>query len=243
MAGHIKNPVECVTCGFPRAYKAGVRCHICAMRAAPNPKQKYFFKPEHDDLLRRAYGNAGDRNALMAAISEVVRRTSFPRRALLLRAQKLGITCDERHPWTKAEIERLHELVGRYPKHAIAKIMRRTVISVSDKMKRLQMSSRLSEGYSVKDLVDCLGVSPQTVKIWIGRGWLRYGGQGSALHSTRIPEPSVKRFLKEHPEEYRLARVDEAWFKGMLFTAFGVNMNAPKNPRVEVDEDTMEASA
>jgi hypothetical protein len=70
------------------------------------------------------------------------------------------------------------------------------------------------------------------VKIWIGRGWLRYGGQGSALHSTRIPEPSVKRFLKEHPEEYRLARVDEAWFKGMLFTAFGVNMNAPKNPRV-----------
>jgi hypothetical protein len=30
------------------------------------------------------------------------------------------------------------------------------------------------------------------------------------------------KFLREHPEEYRLSRVDEAWYKGLLFQSFGI---------------------
>jgi hypothetical protein len=29
------------------------------------------------------------------------------------------------------------------------------------------------------------------------------------------------RFLRDHPEEYRLNRVDETWFKGLMFPLFG----------------------
>ena len=49
-------------------------------------------------------------------------------------------------------------------------------------------------------------------------GWLR-------VQQGRVTEPSIIKFLREHPEEYRLSRVDEAWFKGLLFPAFGLKRN------------------
>jgi hypothetical protein len=58
-----------------------------------------------------------------------------------------------------------------------------------------------------------LGVSRRQVGKWIRLNWLK------PLHG-RIPERDMIRFRRRHPEQYQLNRVDEAWFKGLLFPAF-----------------------
>lgn len=66
------------------------------------------------------------------------------------------------------------------------------------------------------DVQYLLGVGGRSIKKWIKLGWLR-------VQNDRITEASMVKFLREHPEEYRLNRVDETWFKGLLFPSFGRN--------------------
>jgi hypothetical protein len=60
------------------------------------------------------------------------------------------------------------------------------------------------------------------VKKWIKMGWVR-------LQDNRLTEASVAKFLRDHPDEYKLNRVDEAWFKGILFPAFGRTSREPSS--------------
>jgi hypothetical protein len=72
----------------------------------------------------------------------------------------------------------------------------------------------VSADYSQQDIEQLLGVGRRRVCQWIKNGWLQ-------LLNGRVTEKSVAKFLRLHPEEYQLSRVDEAWFKGMLFPSFG----------------------
>jgi hypothetical protein len=81
---------------------------------------------------------------------------------------------------------------------------------------RLSIQSRLTSGYSRADVEYLLGVGARSVRKWIKLGWLR-------VQDDRITETSMVRFLRDHSEEYRLNRVDETWFKGLLFPSFGRN--------------------
>ncbi|MBA3915752.1 MAG: hypothetical protein H0X25_18245 [Acidobacteriales bacterium] len=112
-------------------------------------------------------------------------------------------------------METLRELAGCRSKSAIAKRLGRTVCSVKAKATSLQLCTRVRDGYSQQDLTELFGVSAQTIRRWTMRSWL-------TVTNGRVCDEAVIRFLKNHPDQYSLRRVNEEWFKGLIFPRFNV---------------------
>jgi HNH endonuclease len=64
----------------------------------------------------------------------------------------------------------------------------------------------------------CLGEDHHKIAKWIQSGWLqdrlqgtrRHGGNGNDIH--RIREDDVVEFIRNHPQEINLGKVDQTWF-------------------------------
>ena len=54
-------------------------------------------------------------------------------------------------------------------------------------------------------------VRPDKLDQWVRDGLLKPASDG------RLSEVAVARFIRKYPQEYDLARVDQAWFKAMVF--------------------------
>lgn len=84
-----------------------------------------------------------------------------------------------------------------------------------NKLKRMQISRRVRNGYTMRDLELCLGEDHHKISAWIGKGWLqdrlqgtrRHGGNGKDIH--RIREKDILSFIKNHPQEINLGKVDQ----------------------------------
>jgi hypothetical protein len=157
------------------------------------------------------------------------RLSGFTRVVILSRAEALGLSFAVRRPWKEAEVESLREDLGTLSKSQIALRLSRTYYSVKAQVARMELSARVSADYSQQDVEQLLGVGRKRVCQWIRNGWVHLAG-------GRITEKSLERFLRLHPEEYQLSRVDEAWFKGMLFPSFGRLGSARQNVRMEEEK-------
>jgi hypothetical protein len=83
----------------------------------------------------------------------------------------------------------------------------------SVKTKAAKLKTRLRvvrDGYSREELKLCLGVSSTRFERWERTGVLTRWGD-------RYSEADVRAFLHKHFAEYDLRRVDQTWFKGMVF--------------------------
>lgn len=165
---------------------------------------------------------------LLSANLDVLQRLSgFTRVVILSRAAALGLSFDRRRPWRFDEVATLCDCAGRMSVGAIAVKLGRTQPSVKGEIKQLGLSSRIAEGYSQQDLQELLGVSVRSIRRWIALGWLQIGNQ-------RISEASVIRFLRAHPDQYQLSRVEEFWFKGLMFPALD-RVLRPANTTGEIE--------
>jgi hypothetical protein len=60
------------------------------------------------------------------------------------------------------------------------------------------------------------------IQKWISSGWLRNGFQGTNRHGGndhdihRFQEKDILGFIKQHPQEISLGRVDQVWFLGLV---------------------------
>lgn len=200
--------------------------------------KQFFWTEGLDSILRRSYRTAQSRNELVENLTYLQRLTGFPRFAITSRASALGIARIKKQPWAANELSKLRELAGTCGRKALAKRIGRSEYSVKAALKRLMLSARISEGYSRTDLVDLLGASPTSVRRWERMGWLIFGSYG------RVSEPSVRRFLKMHPDQYHLSFVNEAWFKGLLFEAY--NSRSPghrENVSNSLSEDNVDPNS
>lgn len=211
MRGVPNHPVTCRICGSSRGAPKDQLCHGCRIKRRPNLKKKYFWTQELDLALTRTYRFARDRGELTQLLNHLQRSISFPRFAILARAAELGLAYQIRRHWTATEIETMRELLGTCSNKTIALKLGRTYHSVKCKVAVLQLSSRIREGYSLKDIQELIGVSSRKVYGWISKEWLR-------LDEGRASDAEIRRFLRRHPEEYILRRVDEAWFKDIMFS-------------------------
>jgi hypothetical protein len=121
----------CATCPSETIQAKDGLCKGCRLRAFTRRRQKYVWTPAHDAALRRAY-RSKNKVGLNQALTEMVRRTSWPRYILLNRAQALGLrmwTCER---WEPAELEALRELAGTIPSYKIAKRMGRGWLLLDD---------------------------------------------------------------------------------------------------------------
>jgi len=116
----------------------------------------------------------------------------------------------------------VEHLVGRVSAATIAKHLHRPESSVVNKLRRLGTSRRVREGYTMRDLEECLGEDHHKISVWIANGWLRdrpqgtnrHGGNGNDIH--RIREKDVLHFIKNHPQEINLGKVDQVWFLDLV---------------------------
>jgi DNA-binding CsgD family transcriptional regulator len=179
-----------------------------------------------DEHLRRAYQSARNRGALVEGISYLQRLTRFPRSVIVSRAAYLGLAGKRGERWSTEEILTLREIVGSRSLSSIAHELGRSYYSVKGQIARLQLCARVTEGYSCEQLQRLLGVSRRRVRQWIALRWVK-------PICNRIPEQEVARFLRRHPQQYQLNRVDEAWFKGLVFPAFnsleGIHLKASRS--------------
>ena len=192
----------------------GGACKRCRMRALARLRRRYHFTPELIDELRRAY--CGRKHQISKALDALQRRTGWPRHAFKYEAARRGwITADHRRRWAPEELAILEEKLGIVSVRQIAKNLKRTVLSVESKAERLQLSLRLREGYNMTDLGKVFGESQHKIRRWIERGLFRKSHRHGL--EVRINERDVVRFIRMHAAEYDLRRVDQHWYKGMLF--------------------------
>jgi len=214
MRGIPNHPVTCTRCGKGNGCPKDHLCHRCRLTGRPNPNKRFCWSIDVDDALRRVYRNARNRSELTRNLNQFQRASGFTRVVILSRAAMLGLSACIRRPWTGAEVETLQERLGELSKSEIARHLGRSYYSVKARIASMRLSSRISDGYSQQDVQQLFGVGANRVRLWITRGWLQ-------MYKGRVTEKSLERFLRQHSEEYQLSRVDETWFKGMLFSSFG----------------------
>lgn len=220
MRGVPKNPVQCVKCSRMNGCARDSLCHSCRRLGRPPAGRKFIWTSELDEALQRAYKSAHTRAELSANLSHLQRKAGFTRNVVLRRAVELGLSFSTRRPWTPEELRTLEDFAGRTSLKGLSLKLKRSHASIKGKARELGLSVRFSEGYSQDDLRQLLGVSAASIATWLAAGWLRTAG-------GRIPEASVIRFLRLHSEQYHLGRVDQAWFKGLLFPAFNSAVQRP----------------
>ena len=216
--------MTCVNCGGiieegrkDRAPIEAKYCLKCRAERRRRAKLKYNWRPQHDAYMRaHYYGGLHQRGRV---IRELMRQTGFPRWYVKRQAQRLGLTLrPDRRPWTPDEMETLDKLLGKVSAATIAKRLKRTETSVAMKIKALGHSRRVTEGYTIRDLELCLGEDHRKIQKWIDNGLLRDGLQNTQLHNGsgrdnhRFSEKEILNFIRTHPMEINLGKVDQLWF-------------------------------
>src|SRR5260370_19964307 len=91
-----------------------------------------------------------------------------------------------------------------------------------NKLRRIGTSRRVRDGYTMRELELCLGEDHHKIAEWIKNGWLqarlqgthRHNGNGKDIH--RIREKDIINFIRSHPEELNLGKVDQTWFLDLV---------------------------
>jgi len=99
----------------------------------------------------------------------------------------------------------------------------------------------------MRDLEQCLGEDHRKISAWIANGWLqdrlqgtrRHGGNGKDIH--RIREQDILNFIRNHPQEINLGKVDQTWFLDLVLLK-GREFTEAKLPR-RGDPEEEEAAA
>jgi hypothetical protein len=206
-------------------------------------KRKYIWRPEYDAYLKAQY--FGGLNRRFRILNRMIRLTGLPRWYIKRQAACLGLTMHmDRKPWTRVELDALVDLVGRVSAGKIAKRLHRPVSSVTNKLKRLQISRRVRNGYTMRDLELCLGEDHHKISGWIKNGWLqdrlqgtrRHDGNGKDIH--RIREKDILDFLRNHPREINLGKVDQTWFLDLiLLRGRGARQAKSRRPTAATEDD------
>jgi hypothetical protein len=196
-------------------------CIKCRSERRRRKMLKYKWLHQHDAYMRAHYhGGLHQRGRV---IKELARQTGFPRWYIKRQAQHLGLTMHpDRRPWTQQELDTLDKLLGRVSADTIAKRLNRTETSVVMKIKALGHSRRVSEGYTIRDLEECLGEDHHKIQKWISNGWLRdelqatCGNNGNGHVTHRFSEREIVTFIKRRPLEINLGKVDQVWFLDLI---------------------------
>jgi len=214
----------CARCGTGRARRNGL-CAACQLLAyAQLQKKKYVWTEELLAELREAY--VGDRQHLSRGLDRLVQKTGWARHAFLNKAVALRITrVSAWRNWTSEDDNYLRAMAGVLTTARIAKKLRRSCGSVRQRMQQLKGSLRLREGYTVSDLSAVFKTTREFLTSRLEKG---YFGQIRKDKGYRVSEEAVARFLVQHPHEYDLRCIDQAWFKAVLFG---------HNDRIQCDYD------
>jgi hypothetical protein len=185
-------------------------------------RQQFRWPKEARELVRGYQEGLGrsdghhetERQMLITKLTEV---SGNPRDACLRFLRQLGVNEKRNYrPWTKAEQQRLLELITVLPVEEVAKILRRPSGSVRSMLHRLGMGGRTGRDWFTKfSLSRALHTRPDEIQKWIELGWLKSrkmttaGVQAQVIYSDDFCE-----FVKRHGHKVvgRRLTYDALWF-------------------------------
>jgi hypothetical protein len=192
-------------------------------------RRKWISAPRLDDEIRRCYAARliGRKLPGLIALAE---KTGWPRFALIQRARKLDLCYIKEKPWSEPELRILRCLSwmsdARISLHLSRRGFRRSATAVHLKLKRMRFKNE-GDWFTLRGLASALGIDAHAVMGWIERGWLRAARRGTARTEKQggdmwaIHESWIRRFVREHPTEVDLRKVDQVWFLDMIFNGKG----------------------
>lgn len=206
----------CAGCGRP--FGAGPYAKwgpCCRWRHRGRKPKKYLWTPERDQIVRDRYDSR-----VRGRAAEIGLSLAWPGWVVKKRARDLGLAFPRGawQPWTPAEEAFLESHAGTRHLHWMAKQLGRGLASVVMKLKRMSLSRRIRDGYTIRDLEMALGLDHRRLARLVEDGKLR------AAHHPDYPrdrwifsEKDVLTFLRRYPKAYRLDRVDQLWFLDLVF--------------------------
>jgi hypothetical protein len=232
----------CEDCGRPHIAGPYARWGLCCRwkhRGPPPTKKKYVWTPERDAIVRERYDSKvrGRADEIGQALG------GWPGWVVKKRAATLGLSMPwpaDRRDWTPEEVRFLEEHAGNRLTHWIAKRLKRSETSVVLKLKRMKISRRWREGYTLRELELCFGTDHHVIERWIREGLLvgrrrgtrRQGPGGRGPGGGYAPadpwvfeDEDLVRFIQGNPMAFRLDKVDQLWFMDLI-TAGGIMRRA-----------------
>lgn len=207
----------CVDCG--RAFEARTAFArfgpCCRWKHRGRMAKKYPWTPELDAILRQRY-DSGVRGRAGA----IARSLGRPTWVIKKRARDLALAAPRANwaNWTPGEVTFLEEHAGVRHVNWISKKLRRSLTSVVLKLKRLHISRRVREGYTMRELELALGLDHRRIEQLVSSGKLRARVRGNLhVEAWRFTDGDVRDFVRRHPTAFRLDRVDQLWFLDLVF--------------------------
>lgn len=180
------------------------------------PEKKWHWTEAMDAFLRRQYDPT-----VRGRSQEIAARLKVPRWVVNRRAVALGLSRPKDRPWTPQEEAYLEGNFHHVSVKALARRLGRSPTAVKLKAKRLGVR-KYDEGYTARSLAEALGVDPHWVLARIRSGKLR----ASHRHTERtaqqggdswlITDEALVDFLREHPYDTDLRKVDSLWFMDLI---------------------------
>jgi hypothetical protein len=180
------------------------------------PNKKWRWTESMDVFLHHTYDPT-----LPGRSQEIARRLKVPRWAVNRRAAALGLSRPKDRPWSPQDEAYLEANLHRFSTKTLASKLERSPTAVKLKAKRLGLR-KYDEGYTASSLAQALGVDPHWVLARIRSGKLR----ASHRHTERRPQQggdswlitdeALVEFLREHPYDIDLRKVDSLWFMDLI---------------------------
>jgi hypothetical protein len=160
-------------------------------------KRRVFRWPKDARELVREYQqrptttSQNDEAVLRTLVTKLIDVSGNPRDACLRFLRHCGIRRERRYQeWTKAEQQRLLDLVSSVPIKEAATNLRRTPASVRSMLHRLDPGDRKGrEWFTKSSLAAVLHIRPDEVQRWIDRGWLKCRALETQGLKRKIIEP------------------------------------------------------
>ena len=136
--------------------------------------------------------------------------------AVKAQVQKMGISFQDRHYWSRKEDEQLEELMPRHCPGKVAKLMHRSVNSVVLRAKRLGISRRDRDGwYTKRDACELPGVDHKWAQLRIDCGALKAQPHNPDMPPKKdggsfweIKEGDLIDYIRTYPQELIGRNVD-----------------------------------
>ena len=112
-----------------------------------------------------------------------------------------------RRPWTPEEVEHLIELRDKYTKSDIARLLKRSPASISNKVCELELGGLMdnTDRWTFQQITDAVGCSIGVVhKTWVKHG-LKFVKRG---YFCLVEESELLRFMKTHPDLWNAVKCD-----------------------------------
>lgn len=176
-------------------------------------KQKYFWTPAQDEILRKRYDSRTETINALAAVF------GYPRWEVRHRAKVLGVARVKEPRWTEEEEEHLRKYLSTRSIKQLAKELGRSLTAIWLKKKRLGIR-KTDDGYTLRGLCEALGVDHHKVEYWVAQGWLKKRTRGIDRKGVGdywyVSDEALRKFICSHPEEIDLRRVEKFWFIDLL---------------------------